>query len=63
MDPIIFCNQPIPGTEVASTKPSYDQAINSPGEHAAPSEQVAPMCISSTSDDDNDDAAEDAESD
>ena len=47
MDLIIFRNQPIPGIEVASTRPSYDQAVTSPGEHAASSEQVAPTRISS----------------
>ena len=46
MDPISFRNQPIPGIEVASMRPSNDQAINPPGEHTTPSEQVAPTRIS-----------------
>jgi len=49
MDPITFRNQPIPGIEVASMRPSNDQAIIPPGEHTTPSEQVAqrasPPCL------------------
>ena len=45
MDPITFRNQPIPGIEVASMRPSKDQAITPPGEHTTPSEQVAPTRI------------------
>jgi hypothetical protein len=57
MDPITFRNQPIPGIEVASMRPSNDQAIIPPGEHTTPSEQVAPTRISAMP---QDEAAEDS---
>ena len=62
MDPITYRNQLIPGIEVASTRPSYDQVLTPPGELAAPSEQVALTRISSAPHDEgasDDDAAED----
>jgi hypothetical protein len=47
MDPITFRNQPISGIKVASTRPSNDQEITPPEEHATPSEQVTPTRFSS----------------
>jgi len=57
MDPITFRNQPIPGIEVASMRPSKDQAITPPGEHTNPGEQVASTHFSATP---HDGAAEDS---
>ena len=52
MDPITFRNQPIPGIEVVSMRPSKDQAITPPGEHTNPGEQVASTHFSATPHDD-----------
>jgi len=66
MDSITFSNQPTLGNEVASTRYLYDQTVTPLGEHALPSEQVAPTRISSAPHDNgasDDDAAGDADDD